>query len=160
MESLHNTLDWLLENWTDQAVKASPLGIPHENKANRHSTLSTTYKDYGYKEVSLDVLNRRHGQKPDMDDIFRNIETRARTAMVWENPEMDIVQAWEFEKMFKQTIINNGFKKTTFALAEFAGVNATIDDKLSHSMLDVHGWQKEEFEWYKLYKFKKLCWTK
>lgn len=160
MESLHNTLDWLLENWTDQAVKASPLGIPHENKANRHSTLSTTYKDYGYKEVSLDVLNRRHGQKPDMDDIFRNIETRARTAMVWENPEMDIVQAWEFEKMFKQTIINNGFKKTTFALAEFAGVNATIDDKLSHSMLDVHGWQKEEFEWYSLYKFKKLCWTK
>lgn len=160
MESLYNTKEWLLANWTDQAVKASPLGIPNETKAHRHSTLSSTHKEYGYKEISMNTLRSRYGQNPDLEDILKSIEMRSRNTLVWENPEMDIVQAWEFEKMFRQTVKDNNFKKTTFALAEFTGINSTLEDKLTHTANEVHGWQKEEFEWYNTYKLKKLCWSK
>lgn len=153
-ESFYSSIDWLVQNWKDQSTAAYPLGIPLKANNTRPSDLSNSYSDYGYEPISLKELELKHKNK---DDIINIIKSKSNN-LIWKSPYMDIVEAYDIQKSFQKTIKNYNFKKTTFALAEFSGINSTLEDKLTHTANEVHGWQKEEFEWYNTYKLKKLCW--
>jgi hypothetical protein len=157
LESLHTSLQWLVDNWKDQAARASPLAIPLDEDTQRHSDLSTSFAKHGYVSVPIDTLEKKHHNQP---EALASVKQVAKRNLLWDNGEMDVVDAYEFSNFFQRTLRENNFKKTTFALPEFSGIGSTLEDKLTHTVNQVHSWQKEEFEWYELYKFKKLCWRK
>ncbi len=158
-ESLHDTKQWLISNWSDQAMKANMMVIPEhsENGSYRPSELTTSYTKYGYRPTTVEALKARHGSK------FKDVNTfnhRIKGNVVWENDQMDMYEAAQIADTFDQVIKDHNFKKTTFSLAGFSGVGSTLEDKLSHNASLVGTWQEEENKWYDLYKFKKLCWRK
>jgi len=157
VESLHSSLEWLVSNWKDQGARASPMGIPLDVSSQRPSDLSTSYSKYGYTPTTIEELEEKH---PDSHNALAAVRKASAKNLLWDNGYMDIVDAFEFSDIFQKTLRENNFKKTTFALPEFSGINSTLEEKLTYTVNQVHSWQKEEFEWYESYKFKKLCWRK
>jgi hypothetical protein len=157
-ESLYNSLDWLIANWGDQACKTAAMGIPQESDKLRQSELSTTYANYGYTTLDLDKLLARH---PNIsDNVLKMVKEKSKRNIVWENPQMDLVEAEEFDALFKQTGKKHNWKRSNFAIPEYSGFNSTLEEKLAYTVNDAMRFQDEEWQWYQLYKFKKLCWRK
>ena len=76
---------------------------------------------------------------------------------MWENEEMDVVDAYGMMFEFQDIMKKHNFKKSTFAVSEFSGKKATLEDKLKLTINDVKGWRSEEIDWIEEYKEKKLA---
>lgn len=155
MESLHETRQWLINNWSDQAIMFFPLNIPTKNR--RKSKLSDIYQNYGYKEVPLERLDTNNPEDKKIMDFLRY---HSPNSLVWESPQMNLMDAMQFHKLLEETTREYGFKKPTHSIAAYSGVNSTIEDKLSHTMNQINDWSQEECDWYYHYKAMKLNYTK
>jgi hypothetical protein len=155
-ESLYSSLNWLIKNWNDQAIKSAAMSIPLATEELRQSELSTTYHKYGYRDINLDELLTRH---PNISETVLNIiNKKSKKNIVWENPQMDLVEAEEFDVLFKQTAKDYNFKRSNFVIPEYSGFDSTLEHKLAQTAKDIARWRQEEYKWYELYKSKKLSW--
>ena len=155
-ESILSTSKWLKENWSDQSVGFYPMSIPLKG---RKSDLSRDYEKNGYEKIDINDLKKKHIIDMELhNDIVNKIDAihTDGESLLWKNSNMDIYEAFKLHKIYGNMVKDHNFKKTTFALAEFSGVESTLDDKLTHSANDVHKWQPDEWAWYDKYKNMKL----
>ena len=159
-DSIYNSLDWILKNWNTQSMTVYALGIP---VYGRQSTLSNTYSNNDYKEIEIDKLYKKHNNHRLVDwvvkknNIIRKKEVAEKKWLMWENEEMDVVDAYGMMFEFQDIMKKHNFKKSTFAVSEFSGKKATLEDKLKLTINDVKGWRSEEIDWIEEYKEKKLA---
>jgi hypothetical protein len=100
-ESLENTMNWFLENWTDQAIAMQPLTIYTKEYCNPPSGMAADFKKYGYTEMSKEEAIRRSIETGvplsyDMDPsqgIFPEYGVTPRSEVVWKHDTMDIFEA-------------------------------------------------------------------
>ena len=149
-ETLMDSRQWLIDNWSDQGLGFYPMVIPLNG---RKSDLSRTYPQFGYRPISIEELEKRHPNEP---YIMSEVRRKGRRNLVWENDHMDFAEAIMFHRLWDQTAREYGFKKSVFAVAGYSGRNSTLKEKLDHPHKDLNNWNDEELEWYQEYKIMKL----
>lgn len=157
-ESLSESLDWLVDNWKTQSFTAYPLGIP---VYGRQSILSGSYEDNEYKEVTANELYMKHDKKSvdkvmQKNNIMKKGKVLEKKWLMWQNKQMDVVEAFQIHDHMYDVMRKEKFKKSTFAVAEFSGKNTTIEDKLKLDVNAVKKFRAEELQWVEEYKQKKL----
>jgi len=110
-DTLNSTMDWLVNNWEDQAINYYALEIPVEDYYIK-SELSLDYKNYGYKEYTnlteeeINILNEY--RKPG------TLDSVGGGGLIWKNNNMNIVDAIKIHKNFKDIHSSKNFKDDGF----------------------------------------------
>jgi len=136
VQSMYDTLNWLTDNWSDQAVSFYPLGIPI-GKNNRPSELSDNYEKYGYKELDL----TRYHNHPKINDM----KDKGSGWLLWENEYLDIVEAQNIYQDYANVVEQYEFKMDNFMLSRYTGENSTVEDKLTYTINDSLGTKGHEW---------------
>jgi len=100
LESLEATHQWIRRNWLDQVIVASPLEIS-QNFNFRFSDIDENFLNYGYKEMDKSV-------KVDLDMQKVNYIVGNANHVVWENDNMNFIQAIEWADKMKNLKTVNG----------------------------------------------------
>ena len=149
-QHLHDGLQWLVDNWSDQGIGFYPMVIP---LSGRKSDLSYTYEKFGYRPVSIEELERRY---PNETYALSEVRRKGRRNLVWENDNMDFAESIMFHGLYQDTAIKKGFKKSVFSIAGYTGRNTTLAEKLDAPHKGEDEWLNEEMEWYQEYKNLKM----
>ena len=107
IDDLHQTTQWLLNNWRGQAWTPFVLDIPVGN-LNRLSKMSLDYGKYGYRSYTGPTEHISVQQNRVSNEL-----------LIWENNQMNYYQAYDlFESMLEQrNDVNNGFTLAPWDLA-------------------------------------------
>lgn len=127
-ETLASTSEWLVANWSGQAVAPWPLEIQHNTNQLRYSELSLNYKEFGYRELSIspDVKKR--------EDLFLGASTDDK--LIWENDGMNLYDAvdWTADIKSKFNLRTNLCFSKLYADSE--GNIMSLNDKIQYTGCD------------------------
>lgn len=108
-QSLDETENWILKNWTDQAFIYFPLSLSEND--TMASELSNDMEKYGYKKIE--------------NDDYRNLDKNNKYgidqySIPWENDYMDVYQAFErIQKFYEKYYWDQSlFKLDNFSLTD------------------------------------------
>lgn len=152
-QSLSDSLDWLVNNWRDQGLGFYPMAIPI---TGRKSDLTYTYSQYGYRKTTIEALEKKH---PLETDLIENLRDRSKRELVWENDEMDQIEALMLHRHWHKTAAEKKFKKSVFSIAGFTGRGSTLKEKLDQPHEYTEENETQEVIWYNEYKEMKLNWN-
>jgi radical SAM superfamily enzyme YgiQ (UPF0313 family) len=97
-QTIENTLQWLENNWSDQALSLMPLSIWRKEFTNNTSAISLDYKKYGFTEMSNeDGIKRALEENIDLHlnldpsyALFSESGVALVSEVLWQNEHMDI----------------------------------------------------------------------
>lgn len=147
IDSHYQTMDWLVENWSDNNVGSYPFAIPIDD-TRRASTFSSNYEKYNYKPISFEELRRKH---PNENEIVNHLESTSDGKLVWQSDIMDIVECFKIYNDWNTTIGKTKFKMGSLSIGRFTGEGSTLEDKLKLDMTQMNDWKDEEHQWYYKY---------
>lgn len=151
IESLHQTLDWLNHNWSDQSIKSFPLQII-DDELSRPSKMSLDYKKYGYEAINSDSSTS---------------VCVADKVINWKSKWMDMQTATAYSELLDSTTMGN--RHDAFGLSRIYvmpnGQLATLQEKLNGEYSKRIGSSPDNKNltngvFVKNYIAKKLNWTK
>ena len=113
IDTLENTLQWLTDNWQDQAFNHYVLGIP-TGELDVKSKLSSEYPKYKYSEISKEDISR---YDPELVKSYYEWEkfTRGSEVMSWKNENMNVFDAYILNRKFEKT--NEKFKPCNWMIS-------------------------------------------
>lgn len=120
VDDLHQTTQWLLNNWRGQAWTPFVLDIP-VGELNRLSKMSMDYRKYGYRPYT--GLHK---------DITVQQNRVSNELLIWENNQMNYYEAYDvFESMLNQrNDVNNGFTLAPWDLS-MVGLPGDVTERLT-----------------------------
>lgn len=108
-QSLNETEDWLLKNWSGESFRYSPLYL---TETRTGSILSENYEKYGYVKTE---------EKTDDVDINKTLP------IMWKNEHMTFLEAEKRTQNFKTNAV---FNETAFGLIQEDSTMFDLEDKL------------------------------
>lgn len=147
VDDLHQTTQWLVDNWQGQAWTPFVLDIP-VGELNRLSKMSLDYTKYGYRPYTGAVKNITVQQNRVSNEL-----------LIWENDQMNYYQAYDvFESMLgKRNDIANNFTLAPWDLAMVGLPGDTTDRlKLHNSYVKNNNVDQVRQEFVDNYKYKKI----
>ncbi len=92
-ESLRAGLQWVEDNWIPQPYTLSPYLILLNT--DKSSIISREYAEYGYESME-------HELDPEIAAKVKNALRDSGDALVWKNPHMNIIEAYQIHKEFDE----------------------------------------------------------
>jgi hypothetical protein len=89
-DTLSQTLDWMATNWAGEGIRAFPLGIPKMDGIVTTSTISNTYKELGYSEMSPEELEVAGITQSKLGQLNFAIKDNI---LFWKNEHMNFFEA-------------------------------------------------------------------
>lgn len=163
VDSMYQTLDWLVANWNEHSVMPYPMYIPIGELA-RTSELTRNYKKYGYKARDFSFFQEKY---PNETYALNRIKNSRFESILWENEHLDIVQALNIHKYYMDTISEKEFKVQNFSMPKYTARKGSnnqdppMEDRLKltveEALAELEKGNKRK-EWYDEYIDKKLNW--
>jgi len=164
IDSMYKTFDWLEENWKEHSVMPYPMYIPQGEMA-RASELTKNYEKYGYRKKDFSYFEEKY---PDEEYVLNRMKTSRFEAILWENDELDQLQAIKLEMDFHNKIRDKEFKVQNFSMPKYTAAKGSNnqDPPMEERLNLTVGEAQEEWgekddtrdEWCKEYITKKLNW--
>jgi radical SAM superfamily enzyme YgiQ (UPF0313 family) len=147
VDDLHQTTQWLVDNWQGQAWTPFVLDIP-VGELNRLSKMSLNYTKYGYRPYTGPIKNITVQQNRVSNEL-----------LIWENDQMNYYQAYDiFESMLdKRNDMNSSFTLAPWDLA-MVGLPKDINRRLTlhNSYVKDQEVDRIRQEFVNEYKYKKI----
>jgi len=119
-ETLTAGLQWLEDNWLPQSYSISPYFI--SISGDKTSRISREYDEYGYESMEKDL-------DPDTIAKINHVLSDVGNNLIWKNPHMNIIQAYQITKEFEQRAKKNtnpGCFGVSKAMYNRLGIDSTI----------------------------------
>lgn len=163
IDSMYQTLDWLVANWNEHSVMPYPMYIPIGELA-RASELTRNYEKYGYKARDFSFFQEKY---PNETYALDRIKNSRFESILWENEYLDVVQALNIHKHYMDTISEKEFKVQNFSMPKYTARKGSnnqdppMEDRLKltveEALAELENGDKRQ-EWYDEYINKKLNW--
>lgn len=117
-DTLSQTLDWMATNWAGEGIRAFPLGIPKIGGIVTTSTISNTYKELGYSEMTAEELEGAGMSQSMLGQLNFAIKDNI---LFWKNEHMNFFEAEKITNAFHRKNSRN-FSIGGWNMGEFAQV--------------------------------------
>lgn len=142
--SIHNTKDWLLENWQGQAFMIWPMDI-QTSSFDKPSKISADYEKYGYRKINEDSYSNDHYYSTKLhSDSLR-----------WENDYMNYIEADRLAAEVREIMFGNDFRLDSYVLGK-TDLPPSLDDRLEILFSQYHDQESKKDTLQLNYKMKKL----
>ena len=120
--TLNDSKQWVIDNWQGQNIQPWPLEI-FSSQFDEKSKMSVDYKKYGYRKIK-DISDE------DLS-LFKTVNS-STDAFLWENDNMDIIDAQRINKEFKSIMNSNeyDFRLNAYHIANI-GLPKDLDQRLA-----------------------------
>lgn len=142
-QSIENTYQWLIDNWTDQSFDVWTLELP-KNEEARDNKIGSDMGKYGYREIPLDVDKLKEVYDACDEDGPYTIDMS--TNKLWENDHMNIFEAKKLERKMFRLIREKGFGIGPFAMSSVFSHNLSLEEILSTPLHDLSSRINHEFD--------------
>lgn len=120
-ESLKSGLQWVEDNWVPQPYTLSPYLILLNT--DKSSIISREYAEYGYQSMEDDL-------DPETVAKVKNALRDSGDALVWKNPHMNIIQAYQIHKEFDERNVIRSHP-SSFGISNIMYNRLTLDQTLN-----------------------------
>lgn len=133
-QTLENTYQWLIDNWTDQSFDVWALELP-KGDANRDNKIGMDMAKYGYREIPYDfeTIKQLYCTPEDTELSILNVAGNK----LWENDHMNIFKAKRIEAKFTRLLFERGFGIGPFAMSSTYTHKLTLEEILNASILEL-----------------------
>jgi radical SAM superfamily enzyme YgiQ (UPF0313 family) len=131
VESIRNTMSWLVDHWQEQSFIAFSLDLPASPDV-KASLISQDYKKYGYRSLTeQELVNKSSLNSHVMDHAI----TTANKSLLWANEHMNIFRANELVNEFIRLREIHDFRYDTFAIGQRSTIS-TAHERVATSFDD------------------------
>lgn len=116
-ETLHDSLDWLVQNWQGQGFSIHPLGLPAPGQITKQSDISANLSAYGYSEMTQEEINKEDLMADaEVLTILRRSTYKVFDKIHWKNENMNVFDAERFINHAYKVKQQNDFRPGGFMI--------------------------------------------
>jgi hypothetical protein len=142
VESIHQTQQWLIDNWQDQSYYAFSLTIPTEASNNNSSLIGKNYEKYGYRKLTTNEINSAEFNEK-LSGAYASLDGN----MLWANDHMTVFEAQDLAQEFVKMRQDYNFRSDSFRIATRSRFTK-VEERLALRYREFEDSADKDISWY------------